>query len=128
MRPNKVKHTPIMWALFMGIVLIVAQYLLDVNDFGTGVPRYAAPHQVPLGALTDGHALQRWKSRDRHHYGAPVLQVHLKLPPFGERQPLNFGLYVPITFCLVHTLFRFLDLDHPDGLALCCVYPHGRAP
>ena len=89
-----------------------------MNDFGTGVLRYATTHQVPLWALADGHALQRWKSRDWHHYGAPVLQVHLKLSPLGERQPLNLRLHIPISFCLVHTLFCFLNLNHPDSLSL----------
>ena len=44
---------------FVGIVLIVSQYLFDMNDFRAGVPCDTTAHQIPILAFLDGNFLQR---------------------------------------------------------------------
>ena len=102
----------------MGIVLIIAQNLLDVDDLGAGVPCDAATHQIPVVALLDRDFLQRRKRRDRHHHRTAVLQVHLKLPTLRKRQALYLWGHIPISFFLIHKLFRFLYSYYSDSFAL----------
>ena len=66
----------------MGIVLIVAQNLLNVNDLGAGVPSDATAHQVPIITLLCRNLLQRRECRDGHQHRTAVLQVNLELPFF----------------------------------------------
>ena len=42
---------------FVGIVLIVSQYLFDMDDFRAGVPCDTTAHQIPILAFLDGNFL-----------------------------------------------------------------------
>ena len=88
----------------MGIVLIITQNLLDVDDLRAGVPCNAATHQIPVVALLHWDFLQRRKRRDRHQYRTAVLQVYLKLSTLRKRQALYLRGHIPISFLLIHVL------------------------
>ena len=63
----------------VGIVLIVSQDLLDVDNFWARVPSHSTSYQVPVLAFFHGDFLQGRKGRNRHRYRTAVLQIHLKL-------------------------------------------------
>jgi len=107
----------------MSIILEITQYLLNVDYLRTRVPGYTAPHQIPLVAVFYRHTLQRRERGDRHNYRTPIVQVDLKFTSLGERQPLDAWRNVPISFCLVHKLFRFLYFNDSYRLTLLEQHP-----
>ena len=93
----------------MGIILIVAQNLLDMDNLWTGIPSYSSTHEIPVLTFFGGYLFQRRESRNGHHYRTSVLQVHLKLSTFREWQPFDFWPHIPVAFLfiLVYSFFVF---------------------
>lgn len=85
----------------MGLVCVyvcVAEYLLDMYDFRTGVPGDSATEEIPLPPFLDGYLLNARERGDGHDYRTPVLKVHLELASFGERYRFYLGNYIPVSF------------------------------
>ena len=83
----------------------VSKNLFNMNDLRARVPSDPSSHEIPIVTLLCGNTFQRRECRNRHHDGASILKINLKLTSLWERQSLYFWLYIPITFC--HLCIRF---------------------